>query len=301
MTENVIEIENLSRHFGAKQALSDVSLSIPEGCVFGLVGENGAGKTTLLRHVLGFLKPQQGVVRVFGTDPVADPAGVLGRIGHLSENRDLPTWMSIQELIEFTRAFYPKWDPVYAEELRIMFELSTNQKVTTLSRGQLARAGLLLALAHRPPLLVLDEPSSGLDPVVRKDILDAIIRTVVDEGRTVLFSSHLLDEVQRVSDRIAILDQGNILLTSPLDEVLVSHFQLTVRFQEPQPFVPQLTGALLSIGSDREWKILCNGQKQVLEEELQKMNGEILEQNAPTLEEIFVARMKSVERTTTEE
>lgn len=300
MTEHVIEIEDLSRRFGKKQALSDVSLSVPEGCVFGLVGENGAGKTTLLKHVLGFLKPQQGKVRVFGLDPVADPSSVLGQIGHLSETRDLPTWMTIRELFEFTRAFYPKWDPVYAEELRMMFELTLNQKVTTLSRGQLARAGLLLALAHRPPLLVLDEPSSGLDPVVRKDILDAIIRTVVDEGRTVLFSSHLLDEVQRVSDQIAILDQGRILLSSPLDEVLVSHFQLTVRFQEPQPFFPQLTGALLWSGSGREWNILCNGQKQILEQELIQMSGEILEQNAPTLEEIFVARMKSVERNTAE-
>jgi len=235
-------------------------------------------------------------VRVFGLDPVVDPPGVLGRVGHLSETRDLPTWMSIRELFEFTRAFYPKWDPVYAEELRNMFELSLNQKVPTLSRGQLARAGLLLALAHRPPLLVLDEPSSGLDPVVRKDILDAIIRTVVDEGRTVLFSSHLLDEVQRVSDRIAILDQGKILLASPLDEVLVSHYQLTVSFQEPQPFFPQLTGALMWTGSGREWKIVCNGQKQELEAALQELNAEILEQNAPTLEEIFVARMKSVER-----
>jgi len=300
MTEHVIEIEDLSRRFGKKQALSDVSLSVPEGCVFGLVGENGAGKTTLLKHVLGFLKPQQGKVRVFGLDPVADPSSVLGQIGHLSKTRDLPTWMTIRELFEFTRAFYPKWDPVYAEELRMMFELTLNQKVTTLSRGQLARAGLLLALAHRPPLLVLDEPSSGLDPVVRKDILDAIIRTVVDEGRTVLFSSHLLDEVQRVSDQIAILDQGRILLSSPLDEVLVSHFQLTVRFQEPQPFFPQLTGALLWSGSGREWNILCNGQKQILEQELIQMSGEILEQNAPTLEEIFVARMKSVERNTAE-
>ena len=299
MTENVIEIENLSRRFGKKQALYNVNLSVPEGCVFGLVGENGAGKTTLLRHVLGFLKPQLGTVRVFGLDPVADPSSVLGRIGHLSETRDLPTWMTIRELFEFTRAFYPKWDPVYAEELRMMFELTLSQKVTTLSRGQLARAGLLLALAHRPPLLVLDEPSSGLDPVVRKDILDAIIRTVVDEGRTVLFSSHLLDEVQRVSDRIAILDQGRILLSSPLDEVLVSHYQLTVRFQEPQPFFPQLTGALLWSGSGREWEIVCNGQKQILEEELKNKGGEILEQNAPTLEEIFVARMKSVERPST--
>ncbi|MCA9007646.1 MAG: ABC transporter ATP-binding protein [Planctomycetaceae bacterium] len=301
MSEHVIEISNLSRRFGKKQALSDVSLSVPEGCVFGLVGENGAGKTTLLKHVLGFLKPQQGTVRVFGLDPVADPPGVLGRIGHLSENRDLPAWMTVRELIEFTRAFYPKWDPVYAEELRIMFELSLNQKVPTLSRGQLARAGLLVALAHRPPLLVLDEPSSGLDPVVRKDILDAIIRTVVDEGRTVLFSSHLLDEVQRVSDQIAILDQGKLLLTSPLDEVLVSHYQLTVRFLEPQPYFPQLTGALMWSGSGREWKIVCNGQKQELETELEQLEAEILDQAAPTLEEIFVARMKSAQRASAQE
>lgn len=296
MSAHVIEISDLSRRFGKKQALDNVSLSVPEGAVFGLVGENGAGKTTLLKHILGFLKPQQGTVRVFGLDPVADPPGVLGRIGHLSETRDLPTWMTIRELFEFTRAFYPKWDPVYAEELRMMFELSLNQKVPTLSRGQLARAGLLLALAHRPPLLVLDEPSSGLDPVVRKDILDAIIRTVVDEGRTVLFSSHLLDEVQRVSDQIAILDQGKLLLTSPLDEVLVSHYQLTVSFPEPQPFFPQLTGALTWSGSGREWKIICNGQKQELEVALQELNAEILEQTAPTLEEIFVARMKSAAR-----
>ncbi|QDT45567.1 ABC transporter ATP-binding protein YtrB [Gimesia alba] len=301
MSEHVIEISDLSRRFGKKQALDNVSLSVPEGAVFGLVGENGAGKTTLLKHVLGFLKPQQGTVRVFGLDPVADPPGVLGRIGHLSETRDLPTWMTIRELFEFTRAFYPKWDPVYAEELRMMFELSLNQKVPTLSRGQLARAGLLLALAHRPPLLVLDEPSSGLDPVVRKDILDAIIRTVVDEGRTVLFSSHLLDEVQRVSDRVAILDQGKILLTSPLDEVLVSHYQLTVSFQEPQPFFPELAGALTWSGSGREWKIICNGQKQELEVALQELKAEILEQNSPTLEEIFVARMKSAARSSFEE
>lgn len=299
MTEHVIEIQNLSRRFGKKQALSEVNLTVPEGCVFGLVGENGAGKTTMLKHVLGFLKPQEGVVRVFGLDPVADPPGVLGRIGHLSENRDLPTWMSIRELFEFTRAFYPKWDPVYAEELRNMFELTLNQKVPTLSRGQQARAGLLLALAHRPPLLVLDEPSSGLDPVVRKDILDAIIRTVVDEGRTVLFSSHLLDEVQRVSDQIAILDQGRILLASPLDQVLVSHYQLMVSFPEPQPYFPQLTGALTWSGAGREWKIVCNGQKKELEAELEAMHCQILEQEAPTLEEIFVARMKSVERSST--
>ena len=185
----IVEIERLTRQFGTKVALHELSLVIPRGGVFGLIGGNGAGKTTLLRHVLGMLKAQSGSVRVFGLDPVENPVGVLGRIGYLSEDRDLPNWMRVRELIRYTQAFYPAWDERYAEELRDAFDLDPKAKVKNLSRGQRARAGLLVALAHRPDLLVLDEPSSGLDPVVRRDILGAIIRTIGEEGRTVLFSS----------------------------------------------------------------------------------------------------------------
>ena len=119
----VIEVENLSRSFRRKEALKQVTLRVPEGCVFGLVGENGAGKTTLIKHLLGALKPQQGRVRVFGKDPVADPVGVLVDVGHLSEDREMPTWMRIHELLRYIRAFYPNWDADYAQELREMFRL----------------------------------------------------------------------------------------------------------------------------------------------------------------------------------
>ena len=291
MSELVVDIKGVSRSFGNKIALDEVDLSAPKGSVVGLVGENGAGKTTLLKHVLGLFKPRNGTVRVFGKDPVEDPESVLGEIGYLSEIRDLPDWMKIGELMSYTKAFFPSWDDSFAEELRNMFELSLDQKVKTLSRGQRARAGLIAAIAHRPQLLVLDEPSSGLDPVVRRDILSAIIRTVADEGRTVLFSSHLLDEVQRVSDHVAMLHLGKMLLSSPMDEVLTSHHRLTVRFEQPLDSPLKLDAALRCEGEGREWTVLCNGERASVEAQLTQLNGEIVERASPTLDEIFVARM----------
>src|SRR5205807_7719748 len=180
-------------------------------------------KTTLIKHILGMLKAQTGTVQVFGLDPVQNPVGTLGRIGYLSEDRDLPNWMRVGELLRYTQAFFPTWDETYAEELRQAFDLDGKAKIKTLSRGQRARAGLLVALAHRPELLVLDEPSSGLDPVVRRDILGAIIRAIADEGRTVLFSSHLLNEVERVSDHVTMIDKGRIVFSAPLDDIKESH------------------------------------------------------------------------------
>ncbi len=223
MSKSVIDVSELTRHFGATTALASVSLSLPRGAVYGLVGANGAGKTTLIKHILGLLRAESGSVRVFGLDPVAEPVAVLSRIGYLSEENDLPGWMSVDELIRYARAFYPAWDDAYAEELRRAFALDPRAKIKTLSKGQKARAGLLIALAHRPELLVLDEPSSGLDPIVRRDILGAVIRTIADEGRTVLFSSHLLEEVEQVADHVTMIDEGKIVLSAPLETIKESH------------------------------------------------------------------------------
>jgi ABC-2 type transport system ATP-binding protein len=223
VTDPIVRISDLSRRFGDKHALERVSLSFERGAVYGLVGANGAGKTTLIRHILGLLKAQSGSVRVFGLDPVADPPAVLSRIGYLSEENDLPGWMRLDELIRYSRALYPNWDDSYVEELRTAFALDRSAKVKTLSKGQKARAGLLVALGHRPELLVLDEPSSGLDPIVRRDILGAVLRTIADEGRTVLFSSHLLDEVEAVADHVTMIAGGKVIVSAPLDEIRQSH------------------------------------------------------------------------------
>src|SRR3954470_6325246 len=242
--EAVVAITNLSRRFGPKAALDEVSLYVPRGGVFGLVGENGAGKTTLIKHILGLLRAEAGSVRVFGLDPVADPVAVLGRIGYLSEQPDLPGWMRVDELLRYTQAFYPGWDAPYAEELRKKFGLDSRARLKTLSKGQQAKAGLLAAQAHRPRLLLLDEPSSGLDPMVRRDILEAVIRTVAEEGRTVFFSSHLLEEIERVSDHIAMVHQGKVVLCGSLDEIKAQHRRFTLRFETVREQPPVVAGAL---------------------------------------------------------
>ena len=218
-----IAVSQLTRRFGAKTALDSVTLNVTRGGVHGLVGANGAGKTTLIKHILGLLRAESGTVRVFGRDPVADPVGVLSRIGYLSEENELPEWMRVDELIRYSRAFYASWDDAYAEELRRTFALDAAAKIKNLSKGQKARAGLLVALAHRPELLLLDEPSSGLDPIVRRDIVGAVMRTVADEGRTVLFSSHLLDEVEQVADHVTMISSGKIVLSAPLRSIKESH------------------------------------------------------------------------------
>ena len=288
MNTPAVEITGVTRQFAAKRALDNVSLVVPGGGVFGLVGENGAGKTTLIKHILGLLRAQAGSVRVFGRDPVAEPAQVLAQIGYLSENRDLPGWMRMDELLRYTRAFYKTWDPQYAEELQVQFGLQSSARVKNLSRGETARAGLLLALAHRPPLLVLDEPSSGLDPVVRRDILEAIIRTVAEEGRTVLFSSHLLEEVERVSDHLAMMHHGKLVLCGALEDIKHSHRRIVLRFDSPLARPPVLDGAISIAGAAHEWTMICNGLGNVTTS-AQRLGGRIVSEHSPSLDEIFVA------------
>ena len=290
-SEAVVEVREVTRRFGAKVALDRVSLEVPCGAVFGLVGANGAGKTTLIRHVLGLLRAQAGAVRVFGRDPVADPAGVLGRIGYLSEENDLPGWMRVAELLRYSRAFYPRWDDAYAEELRRTFELPAAAHVGSLSKGQRARVGLLIALAYRPELLVLDEPSSGLDPLVRRDILGAIIRTIAEEGRTVLFSSHLLDEVERVSDHVALIHQGRVVFSAALDDLKETHRCLTLRFAEPLAQPPALAGVLTWQGAGQEWTALCHSRPGDLAPAIAASGARIVADRVPSLDEIFVAQV----------
>jgi ABC-2 type transport system ATP-binding protein len=229
-------------------------------------------------------------VRVFGRDPVRDPAGVLARVGCLTEENDLPGWMRVDELIRYSRAFYPGWSDDYAEDLRRAFGLDPAARVKALSRGQKAQAGLLIALAHRPELLVLDEPSAGLDPLVRRDILAAIIRTIAEEGRTVLFSSHLLDEVERVADHVAMIHRGRIVFDGPLDEIRATHRRLTVQFPEPRPRPPALAGALSWEGAGREWTAVCAGLPNGLRAQAEAAGGRVVEEHALRLNEIFLAR-----------
>ena len=285
MHEPVVVIDNLSRRFGSKAALDDVSLAAPKGSVFGLVGENGAGKSTLIKHILGLWRAETGAVRVFGMNPVSNPVAVLGRIGYLSEQPDLPDWMRVREFMRYTQAFYPKWDADYAEQLRQQFGLDPAARLRVLSKGQRAKLGLLAAQAHRPDLLLLDEPSSGLDPVVRNDILTAIIRTVADEGRTVFFSSHLLDEIERVSDHIAMLHKGKLVFCGRIEDIKTQYRRFTLHFETQLERAPRFPGALNITGSGREWSVICDRARVAAA----NVRAHVVDEHDISLNEIFIA------------
>lgn len=284
----VIEIQGLTRRFGEKLALDAVDFVAHREGVVGIVGENGAGKTTLIKHMLGLLKAQNGSVRVFGLDPVGHPQEVLSRIGYLSEEPELPAWMTVGELMNYTRAFYPSWDQDYANELIDSFKLDRRKKTRELSRGQRARAGLVAAQAHRPDLLLLDEPSSGLDPIVRRDILAAIIRGVRREGRSVIFSSHLLNEVERVCDRVVMISRGRIVLSDALDKILGGHHHLTFQ-PSPGASTPDFDGVVSAHREGSRWVALGHGEEADLAARARASGFAISASRRPTLDEIFIA------------
>jgi ABC-2 type transport system ATP-binding protein len=197
----------------------------------------------------------------------------------------------VGELLRYSRAFYPAWDAAYADALRDQFQLHPGSRIRTLSKGELAKAGLLVALAHRPELLVLDEPSSGLDPVVRREMLEAIVRAVGDEGRTVLFSSHLLDEIGRVSDRVAMLSHGRLVLDGAMEDVMEAHRRVVVRFRGEKGRLQALPGALQVSGGPLEWSVICNGGMEAFKRTAKEAAAEVVEESGATFEEVFHARV----------
>jgi ABC-2 type transport system ATP-binding protein len=290
MRVKVVEVQALTRRFGDQTALDKISLEVEQGHVYGLVGVNGAGKTTLIKHLLGLLRAKEGTVRVFGLDPTLYPVEVLQRIGYLSEEREMPEWMSIHELMRYTAAFHPNWDQSYAQSLLESFRLDGKKKIKHLSKGMRAQTGLIAAVSHRPDLLLLDEPSTGLDPVVRKDILNAIVRTVADEGRTAIFSSHLLDEVEMMSDYVFMINQGTLVLQGALDEIKQKHQVMSVRFDNSEINLASIEGVLTAEPRGTSFHVIMEGSVEKSAHQISARGGEVLQQRGASLQEIFVAR-----------
>ena len=288
-----IEIEHLSCIFRRSEALHDVSLTIPTGSVFGLVGLNGAGKTTLIRHLIGGLRPQAGTVRVLGEDPTQTPESVLARIGYVAEEDALPRWMTVGQLIDFMRRLYSDWDESLCDELLEKFSLVRSKKLADLSKGGRARAGLLVAIAHRPELLILDEPSYGLDPIARQDILEAVVRTAGDEGRTVLFSSHLLDEVSRVCDTVGVICEGRIIETLPMQELADRYTEIICELAPDEKKPPVINGFFGWQNRGREWSVAVDRRVRESDESISAALPEasIRELRPISLERWFAARV----------
>lgn len=211
MNDTAIEIKNLHFSYGRKEVLKGVDLQVPEGSIFGFLGRNGAGKTTTIKLLLGLLKPREGFSRIKGVDPQKDAIEVRRIVGYMAEDQQMYGWMRIGQIVKWVASFYPGWDDKFTNQLLDMLELPGKSKVKTLSKGQNSRLALLLALGHRPKVVILDDPTLGLDPIARKEFLRYVIGLLQTNGVTVFFSSHLLYEIEPVADHVAILDKGVII------------------------------------------------------------------------------------------
>ena len=230
MSEPVICVENIAKSFGSQQVLQDVSLSISAGQTFALLGRNGAGKTTTIRIMLGLIPADSGTVRLAGSDPSSDPLKLRSQVGYLAEDQTMYGWMTPIELCRFLAPFYPTWDMDWARDYLDRFDIPHHSRIGRLSKGQTVKLGLAVALAHRPPVVILDDPSMGLDPIARKEFNRDLVEHLQTSGCTVLYSSHLLDEVEAVADAVAILDQGKIVRTGMTDDLRAEVKQILLPF-----------------------------------------------------------------------
>jgi len=215
----VIEMHGVRKSFGKSEVLRGLDLSVPPGQTFAFLGRNGAGKTTTIRTLLGLLQADEGQVRVLGLDPRTHALEIRKRVGYVAEDPVMFGWMRVRELLSFMAPFYPTWDNAWAKQLTERFELPLKTRVRHLSKGQGVRVALLLALAHRPELVILDDPTLGLDPIMRKEFLRDLVTYLQGENVSVFFSSHLLYEIEPVADSVVILDHGRVVRQGATEEL----------------------------------------------------------------------------------
>ena len=246
MSEPAIRVEGLSRRFGGLRAVNNLSFQVAPGRVCGFLGRNGSGKTTTIRLLLGLLRPSGGKAQLLGLDAQHHRAELMRRVGYVGETPVMPEWMTVREVADFTGSFYGTWDCGRVNTLLERFQLNPQQKVGHLSRGMNAQLALVLALGHNPELLILDEPATGLDVLVRRSFLEGIIDVIQQEGRTVLMSSHLVHEVERVADQIVVVEGGKLVTSMPLEELKREAMGLSLE----EIFVELVTGRRPNVGRD---------------------------------------------------
>ena len=293
MNGTAIATEGLTHRFGKLKAVDDLQLEVPAGTVCGFLGRNGAGKTTTIQILMNLLKPTSGTAEVLGLNPAADSLALRRQVGYVAENRVMYGWMKVRELVWFTGQFYETWNQGRVDALISRFGLDPEQKVKHLSRGMNAQLALALALGHEPRLLILDEPASGLDVVVRRDFLESIIGLIQEEGRTVFLSSHLVHEVERVADRVAIIDNGRLVADGTVDEVKGSVKRVVARMPDGKDDLSDIEGLcqVQGEGPRRQLTVLGYGEAQAAR--IQAQGGHIEDVIDVGLEEAFVAHVRA--------
>ncbi len=214
---DAIELRDVQCRLGKGFAIRDLSLAVPDGSVYGFLGPNGCGKTTTIRLLLGMLRAQGGTIRVLGREIPRAAPDALADVGYVPEQSHLYSSLTVGDTLRYHAAFYPAWDGARAGELLARFDLDRDLQVGRLSKGETGKLLMLLALAHRPGLLVLDEPTDGLDPVVRRDVLTALLDYVSERAATVFISSHLVHELERICDWVGVMDRGHVAAELPMD------------------------------------------------------------------------------------
>ena len=290
--QTMFRLTNVTKRFGRTVALDDVSLEAPPGTVVALLGENGAGKTTSLKILLGLCDPDRGEAEVLGLRSRRQGREIRRRVGYVPDRPQMYGWMTVDEAGWFAAGFHEPNTYLQFCNLVKRFELPPDQKLKTLSKGQLAKVSLAVSMAHEPELLILDEPTSGLDPIVRRDFLSSM-SDVAAEGRTVLLSSHQIHEVERVADFVAILRKGKLVVSEKLDELKQSVREITLTLPTDAPLPADLPGRLISqqrIG--QQWRAVVRDFEEGDLLSLQaRSDFARVDVRTPSLEEIFVGHM----------
>lgn len=284
----VIETVDLTKSYGKARGIIDVNLQVEEGEIFGFIGPNGAGKSTTIRTLLNFIFPTSGSAKIFGLDTVQDSVRIKQQIGYLPAEVGYYDDMTVQDLLRYAAGFYSADHLPYARELADIFELDVNRSIHALSLGNRKKVGIVLALFHRPKLLIFDEPTSGLDPLMQRRFFE-VLEQVNAQGTTIFFSSHVLSEVQRLCHRVGIIKEGRILQVGKMDDLRHKYFRnVRVEFKEGLAPKIDLPGILHSHQENGTLNMLYNGDINQLLAVLAQQELANLWLEEPSLEEIFL-------------
>jgi ABC-2 type transport system ATP-binding protein len=243
--EDIIKTRELSRSFGRRPVVRGLTLSVTEGSIFALIGPNGAGKTTTIKTLVNILEPSSGEATVLGTRSTKLGPAQFQQIGYVSENQELPDWMTVRQLLAYCKPMYPTWDDAFGKSLLRQLDLDPEQRIRSLSRGMKVKAALLSSLAYHPRLLILDEPFAGLDALVREEFIRGILELTGQDRWTVLMASHEIDEVERLADWIGILNKGRLELCESVASLQARFRQIEVRVSEDVPWPSPLPASWL--------------------------------------------------------
>ena len=283
-----VEIRSVTKSFGKIRVLDDLSWSIPSGSVIGLLGVNGSGKSTLIRCLLGLLKPNAGQITIDGHDVWDLPNQVKARIGYVDQHPKLYPWMRGKHLLRYIGSFYPHWNAGLIEDLAARWHVPLNQSFGSLSPGQQHKVAILAALGNEPDLLVLDEPVSPLDPLARREFLKSLLEIVAEKERTVLFSTHITSDLERVASHVAILSHGKIRWFDELDEIKDRIKRVHMRANAPLSSELHVPGAVaVTIDGKTATAVVANWKHELAEQIQQRYDVEV-EVEDLNLEEIFL-------------